>query len=127
MNFLGCSNYPACSKVLWLPKEIESAKVNTKTCTICKYTSPIHKLDVVYGAGVFPYGHETNVTHHEFNSVSFQFLACIGGCDDILNDFLGARNRFDRWIAATDPPPGKPMVTQKSLTQSYPHPISYLI
>ncbi|KMZ73897.1 DNA topoisomerase [Zostera marina] len=81
---VGCSNFPMCRKVVWLPGSISEANVTSDICNSCT-PGPVHKIRFKFRRLEIPPNYDV---HH---------LGCIGGCDITLKELTeicgtGSRN-----------------------------------
>ncbi|KAM0010754.1 putative DNA topoisomerase transcription factor interactor and regulator CCHC(Zn) family [Helianthus debilis subsp. tardiflorus] len=72
---IGCSGYPQCRNVIWLPGSISEAVVTTTVCNMCT-PGPVFKIQFTFRRLEIP--PNFNVHH----------LGCVGGCDDIMRQLI---------------------------------------
>ncbi|XP_068646576.1 DNA topoisomerase 3-alpha [Aristolochia californica] len=70
---VGCSHFPLCRNVVWLPAPIISASVTSQVCTTC-IPGPVYKIQFNFRRTEIPPNYDVN------------HLGCIGGCDDALKE-----------------------------------------
>ncbi|KAF6167122.1 hypothetical protein GIB67_029760 [Kingdonia uniflora] len=84
-NFMvGCSGYPQCRNVVWLPGSISEATVTTQVCNSCT-PGPFLRIQFKFRSIEIPPNYNAN------------HLGCVGGCDETLKELIeicgtGSRN-----------------------------------
>ncbi|KAK9110282.1 hypothetical protein Sjap_018342 [Stephania japonica] len=81
---VGCSGYPQCRNVVWLPGSISEAAVTPQACNSCG-PGPVFMIQFKFRQMEIPPNYDVN------------HLGCIGGCDEILRQLTeicgtGSRN-----------------------------------
>ncbi|KAL4352305.1 hypothetical protein GQ457_06G034590 [Hibiscus cannabinus] len=75
-NFMvGCSGFPQCRNVIWLPGSILEAAVTSNICSSCS-PGPVYLIQFKFRQIEIPPGFNAN------------HLGCIGGCDDTLRQLI---------------------------------------
>ncbi|KAJ2545980.1 DNA topoisomerase 3-alpha, partial [Coemansia sp. RSA 1933] len=75
---IGCSLYPQCRRVIWVPEIVLEIGVGSDTCRSCvtNAAGPAKLLDIRFRPGSVPPG------------VPLLYQGCIRGCDDLINEFF---------------------------------------
>ncbi|CAL1541767.1 unnamed protein product [Lymnaea stagnalis] len=76
--YIGCSGYPNCRASIWLPDFVQHVKTLDETCQVCG-TGSVKKLLFKFKPGNVPM------------TMSNEYVGCVGGCDEMLNETLGIR------------------------------------
>ncbi|KAJ0612116.1 putative DNA topoisomerase transcription factor interactor and regulator CCHC(Zn) family [Helianthus annuus] len=85
---IGCSGYPQCRNVIWLPGSISEAVVTTTVCNMCT-PGPVFKIQFTFRRLEIP--PNFNVHH----------LGCVGGCDDIMRQLIEMSGSGQRNTSST--------------------------
>ncbi|KAJ1770695.1 DNA topoisomerase 3-alpha [Coemansia sp. RSA 1843] len=78
---VGCSLYPQCKHVVWIPDFVLEVSVSSDDCPSCISHSagPAKLLDIRFKPGSVP------------ASVPSVYKGCIRGCDELINEFFNVR------------------------------------
>ncbi|KAJ2525454.1 DNA topoisomerase 3-alpha [Coemansia sp. RSA 2049] len=78
---VGCTLYPQCKRVLWVPDIVVEIGVSTDDCPSCAQNpaGPAKLLDIRFRPGSVPPG------------VSSGYKGCVRGCDELVNEFFDVR------------------------------------
>ncbi|KAI8796900.1 DNA topoisomerase 3-alpha [Biomphalaria glabrata] len=77
--YIGCSAYPDCRACIWLPDFILQVSTTDQICERCQ-PGPVTKLQFKFKPGSVPL------------SIPNDYIGCIGGCNEMLNETLGIRS-----------------------------------
>ncbi|ELT93762.1 hypothetical protein CAPTEDRAFT_193082 [Capitella teleta] len=76
--FIGCSGYPTCREVIWLPDYVLKAEVTEEVCPHCQ-PGPVNRIRFQFKRGSVP------------PFIPNDYTGCIGGCDNNLMETLQIR------------------------------------
>ncbi|KAJ0623453.1 putative DNA topoisomerase transcription factor interactor and regulator CCHC(Zn) family [Helianthus annuus] len=85
---IGCSGYPQCRNVIWLPGSISEAVVTTTVCNMCT-PGPVFKIQFTFRRLEIP----PNFNVHHFG--------CVGGCDEIMRQLIEMSGSGQRNTSST--------------------------
>ncbi|KAH9499590.1 DNA topoisomerase 3-alpha [Bulinus truncatus] len=77
--YIGCSAYPECRASIWLPDFVLHASTTDQICPRCQ-PGPVTELQFKFKPGSVPV------------SIPNNYVGCIGGCNEMLNETLGIRS-----------------------------------
>eukprot|EP01124_Arcella_intermedia_P015794 TRINITY_DN22374_c0_g1_i1.p1 TRINITY_DN22374_c0_g1~~TRINITY_DN22374_c0_g1_i1.p1 ORF type:complete len:584 (+),score=182.22 TRINITY_DN22374_c0_g1_i1:119-1753(+) len=119
--FISCEGFPNCSKSLWLPKELTTAEATTTICSRCDGTKKVSG-GILSAGGSGPF-RKIKVTFDKAAIIPgqpSQWLACLGGCDEMMNEYLSdANQRFSTWAATAQQKPTSTFTKQTNPPQTY--------
>ncbi|CAM6099776.1 unnamed protein product [Calypogeia fissa] len=72
---VGCSGYPTCREVVWLPGAVSEASVTPQACNICG-PGEVFKIRFKFRRAEIPPQYSTD------------HIGCVGGCDEVLKEII---------------------------------------
>ncbi|KAJ8679286.1 hypothetical protein QAD02_015073 [Eretmocerus hayati] len=76
-KYIGCTSFPTCRNVIWLPDTVEDIEVLNDRCNQCP-NNILKKIKVKLRRNAFP----------QYGST---YESCIGGCDEMFNNLMNVR------------------------------------
>ncbi|KAJ2781741.1 DNA topoisomerase 3-alpha [Coemansia javaensis] len=102
---VGCSLYPQCKRVVWVPAAVSAISVAADQCPSC---AAARLLEIHFKPGSAPPGTPS------------PYRGCILGCDELINELF--ETRFTAGAAAQRPPQNHPSPSSHPPRQNHPPP-----
>ncbi|EHB10639.1 DNA topoisomerase 3-alpha [Heterocephalus glaber] len=95
--YLGCTSFPECRLAMWFPDSVLEVSRDESVCPVCQ-PAPVYRLKFKFKRGSLP------------PTIPLEFVGCIGGCDETLNEILGVQ--FSRGPPRSSQPSGHLQASQ---------------
>ncbi|KAJ1719490.1 DNA topoisomerase 3-alpha [Coemansia biformis] len=95
---VGCSLYPQCRRVVWVPTTVAGISVSIEHCSLCETPSSgaVKLLDIRFRPGAVPPGTPS------------PYRGCILGCDELINELFDAQSAGSAGRQQPPAPPAPP-------------------